>query len=252
MNDPQNEPKTLQIDDFAGTMPQALAERYVDACHILAMHGHGAGLAGQLTVREGDSGRMHTLALGQGLDEAAADQVLLVDEQVRTLSGAGKANPAVLFHSWIYRRFPKVRAIVHTHPPALSALSMLGRPMPVAHMDAAMFHDDCGWLARWPGVPTGDEEGALISEVLEGKRCAFLVNHGMVCTGASLEEAIYLNVFAERNARMVLDALAVGDLQSVDPAAAAEAHDFLLQPSIVNATFAYWARQARRARGAGG
>ena len=53
-------------------------------------------------------------------------------------------------------------------------------------------------------------------------------------------------VYAERAARMALDALASGAIQPVDPKAAREAHDFLLQPSIVNATFDYWARQARR------
>ncbi|GAB2486570.1 aldolase [Comamonas humi] len=237
--------KTLALDEIASGLGQDLAEQFADACRILHAQGHGAGLAGQLTLRDGDSNRMYTLALGQGFDEATPDGVLLVDERVNTLRGTGRANPGVLFHNWIYARYPEVRSIAHTHPPALSALSMLGRPMPVAHMDAAMFHDDCGFLGRWPGVPTGDEEGQLIAQALDGKRCAFLVNHGIVCTGRSLQEAIYLNVFAERNARMVLDALAAGAIQPVEPAAAAEAHDFLLQPSIVNATFAYWARQAR-------
>jgi L-fuculose-phosphate aldolase len=137
---------------------------------------------------------------------------------------------------------------VHTHSAGLSALSMLGTPMPVAHMDAAMFFEDCGFLADWPGVPTGDEEGALISAALLGKRSAFLANHGIVCTGNTLSEAIYLKVFAERNARMCLDAMAVGELAQIAPRAAQEAHDFLLQPFIVDATFAYWARQAERNR----
>ncbi|MDM0021000.1 aldolase [Variovorax saccharolyticus] len=239
--------KTLVLDELPGTRAAADMDTFVDACLVLAAQGHAAGLAGQITMRDGDSGRMFTLALGTGMDEAEAGRVLLVDAQLKTLEGSGRANPGALFHSWIYRHHPQVKAIVHTHPPALSALSMLGIPMPVAHMDAAMFHDDCGFLARWPGVPTGDEEGALISEVLHGKRTAFLVNHGAVCTGATMQEAIYLNVFAERNARMCLDALAAGPIQPVEPEAAREAHDFLLQPAIVNATFAYWARQARRA-----
>lgn len=238
--------QSLVLGTAPSTENLAATQTFIDACLILAAQGHTAGLAGQLTLRDGDSSRMFTLALGTGMEEADRSKVLLVDERVRTLEGTGKANPGVLFHSWIYRHRPDVNAIVHTHPPALSALSMLGMPMPVAHMDAAMFHDDCAFLARWPGVPTGEAEGELIAKTLDGRRSAFLVNHGIVCTGATLQEAIYLNVFAERNARMCLDALAAGSIQPIDPAAAREAHDFLLQPSIVNATFAYWSRQACR------
>ncbi len=239
--------KTLLLDAVPGANAGADLDTFVDACLILAAQGHAAGLAGQITMRDAHSGGMLTLALGTGMEEASPANALLVDAELNTLQGKGRANPGVRFHSWIYRHHPQVKAIVHTHPPALSALSMLGIPMPVAHMDAAMFHDDCGFLAHWPGVPTGDDEGELISAALAGRRTAFLVNHGAVCTGATLQEAVYLNVFAERNARMCLDALAAGSLQPVDPAAAREAHDFLLQPAIVNATFAYWARQAKAA-----
>lgn len=238
--------KTLVLEAVPGAAAVGNEQTFADACLILAAQGHAAGLAGQITLRDGESDRMFTLPLGTGLEEVEDSKILLVDQDLNTLQGRGKANPGVRFHGWIYRHHPHVMAIVHTHPPALSALSMLGIPMPVAHMDAAMFHEDCGFLARWPGVPTGDEEGALISKALAGKRTAFLVNHGAVCTGASLQEAIYLNVFAERNARMCLDALSAGAIQPVDPEAAREAHDFLLQPAIVNATFAYWSRQARR------
>lgn len=150
------------VVESVGARGQADARQvFVDACRILADQGHAAGLAGQVTLRDGDSSRMLTLPLGVGLEEAGPDEVLCVDERLNTLQGQGRANPGALFHAWIYRHRPAVRAIVHTHPPALSALSMLGRPMPVAHMDAAMFHDDCGFLARWPGVPTGDRKSVV-------------------------------------------------------------------------------------------
>jgi L-fuculose-phosphate aldolase len=218
----------------------------VNSCHILATQGHACGLAGQVSARADRPDHLWTLALGIGLEESTLDQVLLVNEALASVNGEGIPNPGIRFHQWIYKRYPLVQAIVHTHAPALNALSMLGIPMPVAHMDAAMFYEDCGYLAHWPGVPTGDDEGALISAALNGKRCAFLANHGIVCTGASLQEATYLKVFAELNARMCLDAIAAGKLQAIEPAAAQQAHDFLLQDSIVNSTFNYWSRSARR------
>jgi L-fuculose-phosphate aldolase len=241
-----NKPLDLLRTEALGN---AALQLMLQGSHILAAQGHASGLAGQLSLRangQDAQDQLWTLAMGAGLEEAAPDNVILVARDMQVLQGTGQPNPGIRFHQWIYQHHPHVRAIVHTHPPALSSLSMLGIRMPVAHMDAAMFYDDCGYLEHWPGVPTGDEEGQLISAALQGKRSAFLLNHGIVCTGASMQEAIYLNVFAERNARMCLDALAAGGISPIDLAAAQEAHDFLLQPSIVNATFDYWARAAAR------
>jgi len=51
-------------------------------------------------------------------------------------------------------------------------------------------------------------------------------------------------VFFERAARMQLRAMAAGGCQEVKRELAEEARAFLLQPSIVRATFAYWLRRA--------
>ena len=48
----------------------------------------------------------------------------------------------------------------------------------------------------------------------------------------------------ERVARTQLLAMAAGGVQEVKPELAAEAREFLLQPSIVRGTFAYWARRS--------
>ena len=105
-----------------------------------------------------------------------------------------------------------------------------------------MFHDDCGYLAEWPGVPTSDDEGRLIANAIGDKRSILLSNHGYLTAGKSIEEATYLAVFFERAARMQLTAEAVGPIKPIAAAAAQEAHDFLIQPGIVNGTFDTWAR----------
>jgi L-fuculose-phosphate aldolase len=212
-------------------------------CRMLAGEGHGSGLAGQVTARAAP-GRWWTLPLGVGFDEATASRFILVDDALGVVEGEGMPNPAVRFHLWIYRARPAVNCIIHTHPPYASALSMVGKRLVVAHMDAAMFHDDCAYLAEWPGVPVADDEGRLIAGALGTKRSILLAHHGMLTTGATVEEAAYLAVLLERAARLQVRAEAIGEIRPIDPAHAQDAHDFLLKPEIVGATFAYFARQA--------
>ena len=168
--------------------------------------------------------------------------MVLVDEDLKGLSG-GEANPGVRFHVWIYRKRPDINAIVHTHPPYASALATTGKPLKTLHMDSAMLHG-CAHLAEWPGVPIADDEGRIISTALGSAKTILLANHGLLTTGSYVEEAAYLAVFFERAARMQLLALQAGGYKEVRPELAEEARDFLLQPAIVNATFAYWSRRA--------
>jgi L-fuculose-phosphate aldolase len=109
-------------------------------------------------------------------------------------------------------------------------------------MDGAMLWG-CAHLAERPGVPVADDEGRLISGALGEAKAILLANHGLLTAGASVEEATYLAVFFERAARMQLRAMAAGGFKEVRPELAAQACAFLLQPSIVRATFAYWSRR---------
>jgi L-fuculose-phosphate aldolase len=172
--------------------------------------------------------------------------LLLVDDDLRVLEGGGAPNPGSRFHLWIYRARPEVRCIVHTHPPHASALSTLGEPLVAAHMDSAMFHEDCAFLADWPGVPISDREGEIITAALGGKRSILLAHHGLLTTGATVEEAAYLAIFLERAARMQLSARAVGPMKPIPAALGRDAHDFMLKRQIVEASFAYYARRALR------
>jgi L-fuculose-phosphate aldolase len=211
------------------------------ACRILAAEGHESGLAGQVTARAENAGTWWTLEFGYGFDEATAGRMVLVDENLNPLSG-GRPNPGVRFHVWIYRKRPDVQAIVHTHAPHASALASTGKALKTIHMDSAMLHGSAH-LADWPGVPVADDEGRIISGALGDAKTILLANHGLLTTGTYVEEAAYLAVFFERAARMQLRAMAAGGYQEVRAELAEEARDFLLQPSIVRATFAYWARR---------
>ena len=228
---------------------------------ILADEGHESGLAGQLTARGSEPGTFWTLPLGLAFGEAREDAWLLIDSGMAVRAGDGfstgrgeramrirEPNPATGFHLCVYRDRPDVHAIIHSHPPASSALAAAGVPLVVGHMDATPLFDDLAFLPQWPGLPTAEREGEIISSALGGKHAILLAHHGLLTAGNTVAEATFLAVFMERMARLQLDAAAIGGVRPVDPAEAKRARDFLRTDRILNLTFEAWARKAEAAR----
>ena len=218
---------------------------------MLATEDHGSGLAGQITARGEEPNTMWTARFGLGLDEVNANDFILVDNDLKVLKGSGMPNPSNRFHLWIYKSRVDVRCIVHTHPPHVSALSLLGVPLIASHMDTAMFYEDCAWLPEWPGPPIGDEEGELISNALGDKRNILLAHHGQLSAGETVEQAAVLAIHFERAAKMQLLAMAAGKIKPLLPEPARHAHDYRLKDGPLNATFHYYSRQVLRRYGNG-
>jgi L-fuculose-phosphate aldolase len=232
--------QTEQAADSQLTTRQKLAL----TCRALFDAGHDSGLAGQITARAEEPGTYYTQQLVLGFDEITEGNLLLVDEDLNVLGGAGMPNPANRFHSWIYRARPDVQCIVHTHAFHVAALSMLEVPLIVSHMDTTPLYDDCAFLATWPGVPVGNEEGEIISAALGDKKAILLAHHGHVIAGASIEEACSLGILIERAAKLQLAAMAAGTVKELPEQLAREAHDWTLTPARSRANFAYYARRA--------
>ncbi len=226
------------------------------SAHILADEGHESGLAGQLTARGPRPGTYWTLPLGLAFDEATAESWLLIDVDLNVLAGEGsfgirEPNPATRFHVWVYAARADVQAIVHTHPPAASALGAAEQPLVVAHMDATPLYEDTAFLAQWPGLPTADREGELIAGALADKHALLLAHHGILTAGRTVQEATFLAVFMERMARLQLDAQAVGGARAIEGEEPRRARDFLRTDRIMNLSFDAWARRAQRRRRGG-
>lgn len=236
----------------AGTRPDPRSALTAGAW-ILADEGHESGLAGQLTARGPDDGTFWTLPLGLAFDEAEDASWLLIDDDLQVLAGEGsygirEPNPATRFHLWVYRARADVHAIVHTHPPAASALAAAEQELIVAHMDATPLFDDTAFLAHWPGLPTADREGEVIASGLGFKHAMLLAHHGLLTAGRSVQEATFLAVFMERMARQQIDAAKVGGARPIDADEARRARDFLRTDRIMNLTFDAWVRKTERRR----
>ena len=238
------------------SLSQLVNDPRADLTHcawILSNEDHESGLAGQLTARGPRDNCFWTLPLGLAFGEATPDSWLLIDNDMHVLEGAGshgirEPNPATRFHLWVYRSRPDVNAIIHTHPPAASALAAAKVPLVVAHMDATPLCEDLVFLPEWPGLPTADREGELISASLGQAHALLLAHHGLLTAGRSVQEACFLAVFMERMARLQINAAAVGGVVPIDAVQARRARDFLRTDRIMNITFDAWVRKARQSR----
>src|ERR1700709_1821912 len=101
--------KTNEVAESQLTTRQKLAL----TCRALFDGGHDSGLAGQSTARAEADGTYYTQRLGLGFDEITEGNLLLVDEDLNVLDGAGMANPANRFPRRIYRAPPHVQCIAH-------------------------------------------------------------------------------------------------------------------------------------------
>ena len=90
-------------------------------------------------------------------------------------------------HAAIYRAYPDVGAIVHTHSPKATALACAGLGIPPFHYMIALAGGDVRCM---PYATFGTAELAMHAvRGLEGRRATLLANHGVVATGPTLAVA---------------------------------------------------------------
>ena len=138
------------------------------------------------------------------------DQICIVGLEDDSPAGPGpRPSGELATHLAVYRARPDVGAVVHTHAPAVSALSVLGLPLPPILDEMAVYFGGAVAVAEY-GF-TGTEALARNVVAALGDRAAVLLsNHGNVCVGRDLDEALHVALTMESTARIYLDALRVG------------------------------------------
>jgi HCOMODA/2-hydroxy-3-carboxy-muconic semialdehyde decarboxylase len=151
--------------------------------------------------------------------------VTTVDVQAIDMQGTvmgGDKRPAYLerfIHSGIYKVRPDVKAIVHSHSPAVIPFgvtdaglrpiyhmsSFLGGTVPVFEISKTA--GDSDMLVR------NQKLGDALAESLGKHPVALMRGHGSVAVGESLLEVVFRAVYTETNARLQADAMKLGSVR---------------------------------------
>ncbi len=143
-------------------------------------------------------------AYGKHWSEIGPDDLLLVDAQGMVLEGEGFVEPsAVSIHSGIHRRQPHARAVMHSHMPYATALTLLedGRLETAAHQTALRFHGAVAYDPVFAGSADPPEEGQRIADALGTARVLFLAHHGVIVVGETIAGCFHDLYLLERACR---------------------------------------------------
>lgn len=132
---------------------------------------------------------------GAAKGRLTADDVCCMD----TASGAtlcgGPASSETPMHLAIYRAVPSCRAILHTHPRRLLALSLVLEDNLEDFLRLPLYEADT-WRARLGFAqalpPGGPELAEAVAEVAQKHPAIWMRGHGLCCLGQSLSEALCL------------------------------------------------------------
>lgn len=130
-----------------------------------------------------------------------------------TTEGQRLPSSELPFHQAIYRARPDLKGIVHAHPVALVAFSMVHR-VPDTHLFHQARHV-CGTAGFAPYQLPGSERlgESVAGTFAQGFDCVILENHGVVTGGASLQQAFHRFETLEFTAKTVVKARQIGDVR---------------------------------------
>jgi 3-dehydro-4-phosphotetronate decarboxylase len=156
----------------------------------LYARGYAHGSTGNLSVRLGD--RIFITPTGRSLRDLSPDVLAEVTEDGSSLN-ANKPSKEAPFHLALYRKRPEARAIVHLHSTYSVALSCLddldeAAPLPPITPYYFMRVAPLGVLPYFrPGAPGLAD---AIEAAAPRHHCLLLRNHGSVCSGSTMNEAL--------------------------------------------------------------
>lgn len=180
----------------------SLLEELCETADSFYRRGYAFGSTGNVSVRDGDE--VWITPTGRSLKNLTPERLACIN-----LAGASRndARPSkeFPFHLAVYEQRPEARAVVHLHAlysVALSCLEAFNDEASLAPLTPYYFMRVAP-LAVLPYFRPGSAALAeAVGRAAPDHHCMLLRNHGTVCAGASLSEAVDRTEELEQTARL--------------------------------------------------
>jgi HCOMODA/2-hydroxy-3-carboxy-muconic semialdehyde decarboxylase len=216
----------------AGRSAPELIDDLITANRILAREGV-VDAFGHVSVRHNLDTNRFILSRSLAPALVTPDDLIEYDLDSNPVDAKGRAQYSERFiHGEIYKARPDVRAVVHAHAPSLVPFGVSTVPLrPVSHMAAFIGERvpifDIRAAAGMTDMLVRDAaRGRALAQALANRPAVLMRGHGVTVVGPSLPFAVGRSIYLEVNARVQLQAMALGGpVTYLDPAEAQKVLD---------------------------
>ena len=199
----------MDLSKFGGVLDnteQEKRESIVAHCRALNASGLNQGTSGNISIRHADG--LLISPTSRPYDTLSPSDISYV-EMNGTAHGPWKPSSEWRFHRDILQDKPEADAVVHAHPTACTSLAIHGRGIPAVHYMVAVFGGTDVRCAPYE-IYGSAELSEVAVEALKDRSGCLLAHHGMITTGATLEQAFWRAQELEALAKQYLGALSIG------------------------------------------
>lgn len=196
----------------------ALVEKLATANRILFDQGVVDGF-GHISVRHDKSPEHFLLSCNRAPGLVRPEDILSYDMNGDLAVPSDKRSYLERFiHSEIYRVRPDVVSVVHSHSPSVIPFGVTGQRLrPVFHMSGFLGSGSSLFEIRDTGGNTDmlirdSGLGKALAQSLGQHNCVLMRGHGSTTVAPSIELAVYRAIYAEVNAKLQLQAAALGPI----------------------------------------
>jgi L-fuculose-phosphate aldolase len=169
---------------------QKTRQSIVDLCIELSRRGYLAGTGGNIAIRINAEHFAVTPSATDYLTMSAADVCVVRLSDLQCIEGERAPSVETSLHARVLRHRTDVNCSIHTHQPVASACALLGVALDVDEPQARAVLGHrvpmIGYMPSGSSFLAGMVERAIKQDV----NAYLMRNHGVLCCGASVEEAV--------------------------------------------------------------
>ena len=166
-------------------------QQIVTACQELVERGYLMATGGNVSLRVPEQNGFAITPSNYDYSRMTAEDVCILNLELKALAGRHAPSIESSLHATVYQTRPDVNAVVHTHQVYASALALINAPIPALFDEQARFLGRSVEIIPYAPSGTGFLKSNITKRIKNHHNAYILQNHGALCFGPDMEQAIH-------------------------------------------------------------